>query len=174
MHTRTITCQGYKRDDGLWDIEGRITDVKSYSFPNHDRDGVAAGEPVHDMVVRLTVDQQQTVVHAEAETESAPFSICPAATANVSKLEGLRVAPGWRKAVMAAMGGTDGCTHIRDLIIGPLATTVYQTVIPAQTENEALSERRPPDRLIDSCHAFASDGPVVKREFPDRYNAPTD
>ena len=25
LHTRRITCQGFYRDDGLWDIEGRIT-----------------------------------------------------------------------------------------------------------------------------------------------------
>ncbi|MBT8434953.1 MAG: DUF2889 domain-containing protein, partial [Gammaproteobacteria bacterium] len=22
-HTRVVTCQGYRREDGLWDIEGR-------------------------------------------------------------------------------------------------------------------------------------------------------
>ena len=27
LHTREIKCIGYERDDGLWDIEGRITDT---------------------------------------------------------------------------------------------------------------------------------------------------
>ena len=26
LHTRRVTCQGFFREDGLWDIEGRITD----------------------------------------------------------------------------------------------------------------------------------------------------
>ncbi len=26
LHTRRVVCQGFFRDDGLWDIEGRITD----------------------------------------------------------------------------------------------------------------------------------------------------
>ena len=35
IHTREIVCRGYLRDDGLWDIEGSICDVKTYSFDNH-------------------------------------------------------------------------------------------------------------------------------------------
>ena len=61
IHTRDIRCQGYKRDDGLWDIEGQITDTKSYSFDNQDRGRVGAGTPVHNMLVRLTVDDNLIV-----------------------------------------------------------------------------------------------------------------
>jgi hypothetical protein len=32
LHTRSITCRGYRRADGLWDIEGHLRDVKDYSF----------------------------------------------------------------------------------------------------------------------------------------------
>ena len=169
MHTRTITCNGFKREDGLWDIEGRITDIKSYSFPNHDRGGIAAGEPLHDMLVRLTIDQDRTVVAAEAVTESAPFSICPAANATIDDLVGKQIAPGWRKAVTSALGGTHGCTHIRDLIMGPMATAAYQTVIPDGSGDKQVKDRRPASSLVNSCHAFASDGPVIAREFPDYY-----
>ena len=35
LHTRAITVQGYARDDGLWDIEGHMTDNKSYTFTNN-------------------------------------------------------------------------------------------------------------------------------------------
>jgi len=174
MHTRTITCNGYKREDGLWDIEGRITDVKSYSFPNHDRGGIAAGEPLHDMIVRLTIDQDRTVKAAEAVTESSPFSICPAATGSVEQLVGKQIAPGWRKAVIGAMGGTEGCTHIRDLIMGPMATAAYQTVIPDGTGDKQVKDRRPASSLVNSCYAFASDGPVIQREFPAHYTGDKD
>lgn len=166
MHTRSITCQGFRRDDGLWDIEGRITDTKSYSFPNHDRGGISAGEPLHDMLVRLTIDSGRTVIRAEAATEHSPFSICPGAANSVRALEGVKIAPGWRRAVIAAMGGVKGCTHITDLIVGPMATTAYQTVIPDGTADGKVKDRRPAEQLVNSCHAFASDGPVVKREFP--------
>ena len=38
-HTRVVTCRGYRRADGLIDIEGRIVDTKPYRFRNRDRGG---------------------------------------------------------------------------------------------------------------------------------------
>jgi hypothetical protein len=37
FHTRTIDCKGYRRDDGLWDIEGHLEDNKSYGYENNQR-----------------------------------------------------------------------------------------------------------------------------------------
>ena len=66
IHTREIKCDAYQRDDGLWDIDGIITDTKSYTFDNLDREGVAAGEPVHRMRVRMTINEDLEVQAAEA------------------------------------------------------------------------------------------------------------
>ena len=38
-HTRVVTCRGFQRSDGLFDIEGRIVDTKPYRFRNRDRGG---------------------------------------------------------------------------------------------------------------------------------------
>ena len=32
-HTRRVRFEGYKRADGLWDIEGHLSDVKSHDNP---------------------------------------------------------------------------------------------------------------------------------------------
>ena len=32
QHTRTTVFNGYRRDDGLWDIEGELRDTKSVPF----------------------------------------------------------------------------------------------------------------------------------------------
>ncbi len=32
IHTRRIECTGYRRTDGLWDVEGHLVDTKSYEF----------------------------------------------------------------------------------------------------------------------------------------------
>ena len=37
LHTRTITCQGYERADGKWDIDGWINDIKTYDVANIER-----------------------------------------------------------------------------------------------------------------------------------------
>ena len=99
IHTREIQCLGFEREDGLWDIEGRITDTKTYSFKNDDRGLVDSGDPVHDMVVRLTVDDELNVKNAEASTVASPFNICPNIASSVKSIRGLRIGSGWRKAV---------------------------------------------------------------------------
>ena len=36
IHTRDIRCRGFRREDGLWDIEVTLEDTKTYSFDNRD------------------------------------------------------------------------------------------------------------------------------------------
>jgi hypothetical protein len=165
---------GYEREDGLWDIEGRITDTKTYSFNNLDRGEVNAGMPVHDMLIRLTIDSDLVVHKAEALTEAAPFHICPAINDGVSALEGLKITTGWRRNVQNAIGGLKGCTHINQLLTGPLATTAYQSIIPRQNKGGNTIKRKSKKNhqrptVIDTCHAFDANGTNVKRLWPEFY-----
>lgn len=169
IHTRAIRCRGYQRDDGLWDIEGEIIDTKTYSFANKDRVRVAAGQPVHHMRVRLTVDDDLVVREVEAATEAGPFNMCGDIAPAYGALAGLAIAPGWRREVLTRLGGVKGCTHVTDLLVGPLAVTAYQTIVPARRHlgTDPGVKKRPP--LIDSCHALARSSPVVKHDWPDFY-----
>jgi hypothetical protein len=177
IHTRSIDCRGYRRTDGLWDIDGHLTDTKTYGFSNHFRGELPPGAPVHDMWLRLTVDDKLVIHAVEAVTEAGPYEVCPSIAPNFQRLVGLRIYPGFQKQVRDLLGGVQGCTHLVDLL-GPLATTAYQTVFPYRAreyeQRVAKGEiapqqtgRRP--KLVDSCHAFASDGEVVKRYWPDFY-----
>ena len=173
IHERTYDFNGYRREDGLWDIEGRIRDSKSYGFDNAHRGRVEAGEPVHEMEVRLTLNDGFEVVEAEATTHAGPFEICPAVTPNFARLAGLKVGPGWREAVRKRVGGVEGCTHIVEMIYA-MATVAYQTMVPILSrEGKMGSESKTGERkrpaLIDSCHAFASDGEIVRHTWPDFY-----
>ena len=174
IHTREIRCMGYEREDGLWDIEGRITDTKTYSFNNLDRGEVSAGMPVHDMLIRLTINTDLVVQKAEALNESAPFHNCPVLNGHVAALKGLKITSGWRRNVQKLIGGIKGCTHISQLLTGPLATTAYQSIIPRQDQKENASgtkskrnDKRP--EVIGTCHAFDPAGANVKRLWPDFY-----
>ena len=102
LHTRQVICQGFRRDDGLWDIEGQITDTKTYDLANHDRGGwVRAGEAVHHMRVRVTIDETMLIHEAEAAIDYAPFSVCANIAPDFSGLVGLTLGPGFRKSLMA-------------------------------------------------------------------------
>jgi hypothetical protein len=151
LHTRTVTCHGYEREDGLFDIEGQIVDQKSYR----------EGEPVHDMQVRLTLDRAMTVQAIEVTTNHAPYDVCPNVGPGYQQLVGARIGAGWRKAVTEAVGRTKGCTHISELLM-PMATVAFQTMGNWKSAGEGGQK----PHFIDGCHAWASDGPVVKKLFP--------
>lgn len=173
LHTREIVCRGYQRDDGLWDIEGGMIDTKTYAFDNHDRGGISAGEPLHHMLARLTVDDGLLVSACEVSTEAGPYGLCGGIAPDYGKIVGLRIGPGWRRKVLERVGGTAGCTHITDLLTGPLAVTAFQTVYPARQarDDEEKGTRRP--GIIDTCHALARSSPVVARQWP-RFYEPDD
>ena len=65
-HNRTIKGKGYKREDGLWDIEVFLIDSKTYSFENMHRGYISSGEPLHDMAVRLTLNDERKIIDIEA------------------------------------------------------------------------------------------------------------
>ena len=99
VHDRQVRCQGYRRADGLWDIEGHLTDTKSYDFTNQHRGEVRAGEAVHEMWLRLTIDDDFVIRAVEAVADFAPYRVCPAITPNFQRLVGVKIAPGFRRQV---------------------------------------------------------------------------
>ncbi|MCP5159360.1 MAG: DUF2889 domain-containing protein [Gammaproteobacteria bacterium] len=171
LHQRTIQCQGYQRDDGLWEIEGRMVDTKTYAFPNEDRGGaIQIGEPLHDISMRLTVDDAFVVRHIEARTDSAPFNLCPAIIDRYQKLIGVRIGPGWSLQIKELLSGVNGCTHLTELL-GPIATTFFQTVYGQHYDREDAkppAERETPP-VLNTCHALANDSLVVKKHWPQAY-----
>jgi len=173
IHTRDITCTGYRREDGLWDIEGHLTDTKTYAFSNDERGDVPPGVPVHEMWIRLTVTDALEIKQVEAVTDYSPFSLCRDVAPNFRRLIGLTMGPGWRRRALAQVGGVEGCTHLVELL-APVATTAFQTIFPIknreQPESATLSDKRP--RLLNTCHAFRSDGAKVKDFWPKFYDGP--
>ena len=168
IHTRHVECRGFRRVDGWWDIEGRLIDTKAYPFANEFRGEIAPGVPVHEMWLRLTIDDRLLVRDVAAVTDAAPYGICPAITPAFASLKGLTIGRGWRRDVLARLGGVQGCTHLVELL-WPLATAAYQTIYPILArERPARDADRPPSHL-DSCHALARDGAVVQAHHPRWY-----
>ncbi len=168
IHVRRIECHGFRRVDGNWDIEGRLVDTKSYDFENKHRGTVHAGVPVHEMVLRLTIDDDFKIVAVEAVTEHGPFPHCPAITANFQRLVGVTIGPGFSRATRRMLGGVEGCTHLVHLL-GPMATTAIQMIWPLRHREQGREAPMTRPALIDTCHVFAADGEVVKREWPEFY-----
>lgn len=163
-HTRTVHCHGYKREDGCWDIEGRIVDTKPYRFANKDRGGwIEAGEALHDMSIRLTVDMTMQVQDAEAVIDHSPYNYCRGATDFAKNLIGLKIEPGWTRKSRKAMGANSACTHLAELL-GPVATTAIQT-INSEKFND-MHTKANYKAIIHSCYSYAPGSPVLK-DLPD-------
>lgn len=175
-HHRKIDCIGYLREDGLWDIEAHLFDTRTYDCgydPAH-RDGlIRAGEPVHDMWVRLTIDLDFLIHDACASSDATPFSICPQAAREMRSLVGIRIGQGWMKKVRERIGSRHSCTHLMDLL-GPLSATAYQTLHAALEEREAQKQSRDKPMILDTCVALSTDSEVVKKCWPEFYTGPVD
>lgn len=176
LHTRRTTFEGFQRDDGLWDIEGHLSDTKTYGFASSERGLLEPGNPVHGLWARLTVDDQMRIVAAEAHMEHTPYGRCSLAEPSLQGLVGATLGPGWRKAIAQAMGGEAGCTHLRELLFN-MATAAYQTIWPWR-EHERLQQGLPrsapdtPPPHLGQCVTWAWDSPVTLRQEPRFHRSP--
>jgi hypothetical protein len=159
-HLRDIQLRGYEREDGKLDIEAHMTDTKTYTFGNSERGAIPAGDPLHDMWLRLTLNQSLTIEAVEAAMDATPHTICPAITPNFQRLIGLSVAKGFLKAAAERLGGVDGCTHLRELL-QQIGTVAYQTTFSIRSAKTNAEPRRIPPQLLNTCHAYAADGPLA-------------
>ncbi len=169
-HTRRVLCEGYAREDGLWDIEGHLTDLKTADLTCKERNNgiIPAGEPLHGMSIRLTIDLKLNILDVAASMDYTPYRICPSITEHYKQLIGLQIAPGFTRKTRELFSGTQGCTHLLELL-GPVATTAFQATHAAREARENWSDGHQPPPMLNSCHTMADDGPVVQQQWPHFY-----
>jgi hypothetical protein len=164
VHSRGVRYRGYHRVDGLWDIEAEIVDEKAYAITTRDGAHLAPGDPVHRMLVRLTLDDACVVQAIEAATLSAPYGECRQAVPPMQRMVGVQVGKGWRRAIEERLGGVQGCTHLRELLF-TMATAALQTIPHYREVVLQAAPPKPglPPAQLGQCLAWDADGPVVRR-----------
>ena len=166
IHHRQIDLRFYRRPDGLYEVEGRLLDRKTHPFrrvlQDHD---TPAGAALHDITVRLVIDEDLLVHDASASMAATPFSVCRGAANTLGPLKGLRIGRGWNRRVRELLGGSASCTHIVELL-GPMATTVHQGFAPQRLDRMAQADSNAPNPKVDSCYAYAADREVVATLWP--------
>lgn len=161
MHTRRVTYQGYRREDGLWDIEGELHDSKPFDFELTGEGRWAAGQPVHHMRIRVSFDEQMVIRAIVASMDAVPHGPCPEILPNLDRMVGEVLGKGWRHTIQRHLGGTEGCTHLRELLFN-LATAALQTRVGSF---RPPADGGPPPHL-GQCRAWDFDGPVVQKVYP--------
>lgn len=164
-HTRRIIVEGFRREDGLLELDASLTDVKDTDYPL--ASGLRkAGDPVHLMYVRVTLDAEFTIVHAEACSEWVPYpGGCDTIGPKYSQLVGLNLVRGFRRTVGEMFDGVSGCSHITELLFS-LPTAAIQTFATFRRETD--DDVGKPFQL-DRCHALETSTETVRRYYPRWY-----
>ena len=164
--------RGWARDDGLFEVEGRVTDRKPHDFTSPKGTKIVpANLPIHDMGVRLVFDEDMVVRAVTTFTDASPYADCPDGGAALQALVGLRIGGGWSGEVRKRLGGASSCTHLRELLI-PLATAAYQSMTMKRMDLPDQLDASGKPVKVDSCYAYASNRGVVLHRWPDFYTGP--
>jgi hypothetical protein len=170
-HRRQLAVEVYSRGDGLWEVDATLSDVKT-------RDarlagGIRpAGQPIHQMLLRLVVDETLTIHEAGSQTSWMPYAgECDQHGDIYQRLVGLNLLKDFRRQLRDRVGGVQGCTHLTELA-QILPTAVVQAfageVIDTRGDQEGASQ----PFQIDRCHALRSDGEAVRVHYPRWYRGP--
>ena len=162
LHTRRVRYEGYKRADGLWDIEAHLTDIKNHDY--HLKTGVRrAGQPVHSMWLRLTIDRRFTIVDAAASSEAVPYpGGCETIAPAYRGLVGVNLVRHFRQKANELLGGVHGCTHLTEMLAG-MPTAAIQSFAGEMKEEQDDGSK--PFQL-DQCHALETTTETVRIWYP--------
>jgi len=164
LHVRHIEMSGWRRSDGLFEIEGRVTDQKPFDFRPISGDRVVAAQDfLHNLGVRLVFDADRVIREVHTFSDAYPYEECSGGGASLQALVGLHIGAGWSSEVRKRLPPSDTCTHLREILL-PLASAVFQTLGPFAFQDAVDAQGKPP--LIDSCHAYGASRKIVLQRWP--------
>ncbi len=165
LHVRTINLEGFEREDGLFEIEARLTDVKArdYLIATGLR---RAGAPIHDMWVKVAVTAAFEIVAVDVRAEAVPYvGACETIAPAYDRLVGLNLVRGFRQAVRELFGEVRGCSHISELLLS-LPTAAIQTLATLRRDTD---DRAGKPFQLDRCHALDTQSETVRTYYPRWY-----
>ncbi|MDB5906538.1 MAG: hypothetical protein JWP34_652 [Massilia sp.] len=167
-HTRAIHVDAYSRDDGLWDLDARITDVKTRDtqLASGLREG---GNPIHDLKLRVTINHELVIVDAEAASDSVPYpGFCDTIAPAYKSLIGLSLTNHFRLHLKDRLAGVLGCTHLTELslVLPTAAIQAYANDVIKTRDGDGFDASTERPFQIDRCHALRADGPAVAKYYP--------
>lgn len=173
LHTRQITIDAFEREDGMIDLEATLVDSKPTALSlSADRPHLEPGEPIHQITLRLTVDGESVIRATEVAMDATPYSYCREVPEHFD-LNGLRIGPGFTKAVRERIGPSHNCWHAQQML-PQIATTLVQATFPANRVrlHQLPPSERPAPPMLNTCVGWQSHRVHVRIEHPDHYTGP--
>jgi hypothetical protein len=156
LHRRSIDHQAWLHEDGSMELESRLIDSKPYDTQIGFDRTLPAGQPVHDMTIRLLLGPDGLIRDIHVRMDSAPFPVCPEVISRFEGLRGVGIGKGWNRLLSERFNGVGGCRHLVDLLRG-MGTVAFQSFPRSGWSQEGLA------RMTDSCYAFHQGGAVMLR-----------
>jgi Protein of unknown function (DUF2889) len=167
-HRRQIDVQVFSRGNGLWEVDALLIDTKT-RIANMTDGPRPAGTPIHEMLLRLVVNEKLDILEAGSETRWMPYTgLCNEHADAYAKLVGLNLLKNFRAAVRERLGGVLGCTHITEMA-QVLPTAVVQAFAGDVIDTRGDTEGAAQPFQIDRCHALRKDGEAVRLYYPRWY-----
>jgi hypothetical protein len=128
-----------------------------------------AGTPIHDMLLRLVVNERLEILEAGSVTRWMPYTgTCNDHDDAYGALVGMNLLQNFRHALRQKLGGVLGCTHITELA-QTLPTAVVQAFAGEVIDTRGTAEGAQQPFQIDRCHALRADGDIVRLHHPRWY-----
>jgi hypothetical protein len=132
-----------------------------------------AGTPIHDMLLRLVVNEQLDILEAGSDTRWMPYpGQCNEHGDVYTRLVGLNLLRSFRRELRERVGGVQGCTHITELA-QVLPTAVVQAFAGEVIDTRGLGDDARQPFQIDRCHALRAGGEAVRVHYPRWYRPDT-
>lgn len=160
VQSRTMEIQIFDLGDHQVQVEGQLRDRRTVP-PRGSQDHPAL---IHHLIARLWVrGPDLTITAAEGEMKRVPRDLCPEILPGLQKLVGLRIITGYTQKVKDLIGGVQGCSHLTNLFLsmGPAAVQGYWAAYGRKPGARSLNNPAIL-RVIDSCHVWRKDGPLVQ------------
>jgi hypothetical protein len=171
-HHRIVDMRMYARDDGLFDVEAHLVDRKPFEFHRMASPvPTPAGQALHDLWVRLTVDAQHVVRGIEAASDVTPYALCKQAEGTLAVLIGESLTKGWSAKVKERLRGAASCTHLMEMLV-TMATTALQGMNGLKSREQRSAAAPGAQLKIDSCYAYGREREVVKMLWPQQHRPP--
>jgi hypothetical protein len=168
IHTREYVVHAFRKGPDEVLLRGFVQDRKPPG-------GYIEGDPepltMHHMVVDLTVAFPDLVItDAGVLFETYPQAQCPRISDHYRELVGLSVARGFTHKVRELFGGPRGCAHVTALLQAMAPVAVQCRLSMRIDDPETFEAEQPGEDLrariagmINTCHAWAEDGPLISR-----------
>lgn len=171
LHFRRIDFRGFRRSDGLFEVEANLTDSKPFDFQPPSREKkIRAGELIHDHVVRVAFGEDMVIREISALMRTWPYKDCPQGGDILQAMVGVRIGPGWNAEIRKRLPPGETCTHLKDMLVA-LASAAYQAIYSVGTGDRDQVDANGRPRKIDSCYAYGASRELVLRYWPEFHRA---